>query len=94
MIRESRKIKTIAAMLEVDASIVRRLVESGELEAHTIGKRGVRVFIDSVCEYQVRKTRAVTKGPIVAAEKRRRRAAQTASYRAAIADLKADGLLD
>jgi hypothetical protein len=51
-IRQSRKGATVAAALELEESQVRRLVDAGELEAHGIGKRDLRIYLDSVADYQ------------------------------------------
>jgi hypothetical protein len=50
--RPSGKVKTIAAILDCDESAVRRLVRDGQVEAHRNGKRGIRVYLDSVAAYQ------------------------------------------
>lgn len=50
--RKSVRVATVAETLECDASEVRRMVRQGELEAHRKGKRGIRVYEDSVAAYQ------------------------------------------
>ena len=52
--RPSWRIKRVAATLDCDGHTVRDLVRDGQLEAHRIGKRGIRIFADSVREYQER----------------------------------------
>jgi excisionase family DNA binding protein len=52
--RASGRIKRIAALLDCDESQVRRLISAGELEAHGIGRRGVRVYLDSLEAYRLR----------------------------------------
>jgi len=52
--RESARIKRIAQLLDCDESQVRRLITAGDLEAHGIGRRGVRVYLDSVEAYRER----------------------------------------
>lgn len=52
IIRPSARVGTVAKLLDVDGSQIRRLIADGKLEHHRIGKRGVRVFLDSVAEYQ------------------------------------------
>lgn len=91
--RESRKVKTVAAILEVDQSQVRRLVDDGELEAHTQGKCGVRVYLDSVADYQRRQARKAKRQPETQATGQRRSQASTTAHRAALASLRADGCL-
>lgn len=53
--RPSARVETVCGMLECDRSQVYRLVADGEIEAHGIGKRGVRVYLDSVQAYQERR---------------------------------------
>lgn len=52
--RPSWRVRRVAADLDCDARSVRRLIERGELEAHRIGKRGVRVYLDSLQAYKGR----------------------------------------
>ena len=89
--RPSAKVKTVAEMLDADPAIVRRLVDKGELESHTIGKRGVRIYLDSVADYQDRQMRQIAKRE-TRSEKRERRQSTRAAARAAIAGLKAWGV--
>ncbi len=53
-IRHSARVKTVAAILDQDESQVRRLIAKGDLEGHRTGKRGVRIYLDSVRRYQER----------------------------------------
>jgi excisionase family DNA binding protein len=39
-------------MLDADPSAIRRMINKGHLEAHQMGKRGVRVYLDSVEGWQ------------------------------------------
>jgi excisionase family DNA binding protein len=95
--RPSRRVKTVAEMLDADESQVRRLVDTGELEAHVIGKRGIRIYLDSVADYQARQTRTARARPADEAQGAPRRvrpaAASTAAHRAAKARLRAEGIL-
>lgn len=50
--RPSIRVSKAAAILEVNISTIYRLIRSGALEAHRIGKRGVRIFADSLRHYQ------------------------------------------
>lgn len=91
--RPSARVATVAELLDCDQGDVRRLVRLGELEAHGKGKRGIRVFLDSVRAYQDRHSRPAMGRPSQPIHTRRRIApASTASYRAALAGLKAKGL--
>lgn len=91
--RPSAKVRTIARLLEVDDSHVRRLVDEGELEAHRIGKRGLRVYLESVRDWQERMARA--RGPAGGkrAIARSRTAATGAAHRNAEAQLRREGIL-
>lgn len=92
--RPSARVATVAELLDCDQGDVRRLVRSGELEAHGKGKRGIRVFLDSVRAYQDRQSRPAMTGPASLIHKpRARAAASTARFRAAMAGLAAKGLV-
>lgn len=91
--RPSERVSVIAEMMGCDVTVVRRLISSGELETHGIGKRGVRVFLDSVRAYQDRKLKPFpprSSGLIHRAK--RPSPASTASFRATMARLSAKGL--
>ena len=77
MVRPSARVSRVADLLDCDESDVRRLIDVGELQAHGLGKRGVRVFLDSVADYQAAKHR-ITKRPVDNPQKPRKvnRAAQ------------------
>lgn len=92
--RPSAKVATVAEMLDCDQGDVRRLVKAGEIEAHGKGKRGIRVFLDSVRGYQDRQTKAATGSRQGLIHKPKARAqASSARFRAAMAGLSAKGLV-
>lgn len=92
--RPSARVATVAELLDCDQGDVRRLVKAGDLEAHGKGKRGIRVFLDSVRAYQDRTTKQATAGPKAVIHKpKARAAASTARFKAAMAGLEAKGLL-
>lgn len=92
--RPSARVATVAELLDCDQGDVRRLVRAGELEAHGKGKRGIRVFLDSVRAYQDRQARpALTKATPVIHKAKARSTASTARFRAAMAGLAAKGLV-
>jgi excisionase family DNA binding protein len=93
LVRASARVATVAKLLDCHQSDIRRLVDSGELQAHTKGTRGVRVFLDSVADYQERQGRRPrgTRKPISMHPHRKSPPATTA-FRAAMAGLKAKGL--
>ncbi len=93
-VRASARVATIAAELDTDPSQVRRLIDAGEFEAHTIGKRGVRIYRDSVEAYQRRQARAgKAKCHPVPPARTTPTAASRAAIRAAIATLQKAGVL-
>ena len=93
VVRESRRVATIAHMLELDESQVRRLIGEGALEAHRIGKRGLRVYLDSVAAFQDARTRPATIRTPCEKTRAARRSVATAAHRRAMASLRADGLV-
>jgi hypothetical protein len=48
VIRPSAPVSAIAQLLATRESQIRRMVARGDLQAHIVGKRGIRVFLDSV----------------------------------------------
>lgn len=50
--RRSLTIAMAAEVLSVDRSTVRKLLRSGKIEGHRIGKRALRVYTDSLDEYR------------------------------------------
>jgi hypothetical protein len=91
--RRSGKVKAVAEILDMAQSHVRQLIESGELETHGVGKRGVRVYLDSVADYQQRKARTYAQPPLRRPPERKPKPASLAAHRAALASLKAAGCL-
>lgn len=90
--RPSARVATVAEILDCDAGDVRRLIRAGELETHGKGKRGVRVFLDTVRDYQDRQTKPRPSLGDVIHKPRARSGASTAAFRAAMAGLAAKGL--
>lgn len=90
-VRPAAKISTVAEMLEVDHGTVRKMINRGELQAFTLGKRAIRVFLDSVAAYQ--DGQFIKSQPEVREERRRRRLANSAAHKAAVAGLQAAGIL-
>jgi excisionase family DNA binding protein len=93
LVRASARVATVAKLLDCHQCDIRRLVDAGELQAHTKGTRGVRVFLDSVADYQERQARRPrgTRKPIAAYPMRKTPPA-TSAFRIAMAGLKAKGL--
>jgi hypothetical protein len=90
-VRPSAKISRVAAMLECDQSDVRRMLRRGEIEAHTIGKRGIRVFLDSVAAYQERKRQVPA--PPRREVHRLRKIANSKAHREAMEELRKEGII-
>lgn len=89
-VRQSVRVARVAELLDCADSDVRRLIDRGELEAHGIGKRGVRVYLDSVGDYQARRRRRARK-PLEVRPKPR--TAARSAHVAAEAELRKSGIL-
>lgn len=76
-----------AAILDMDRSQIYRMVRKGDLEAHGIGTRGVRIYVDSIERYRS----GLPKGGRLAPAKKPGKLG--AEYHEACAHLKALGLL-
>lgn len=93
-VRPSARVGRVAEILDCNESDVRRMIKTGEVDAHRIGKRGVRVFLDSVFAYQERRViqpaaaHAETRPPA-----RRRSRGPSASYLAAVEGLRRAGIV-
>jgi len=90
-LRSSVRLRKAAAALDCDLKHLRLLLQAGDIEGHRIGKRGLRVYVDSLRAYQERR-------PIEASAPRRpapapRRPRHDAGYREAMASLRAKGIL-
>jgi len=93
--RDSARIKRVAEILDCDESDVRRLLDTGALEGHRLGTRGVRVYLDSVAAYQERRAIAPRKarGAGGGHPLPQRSAASRAAQARAEAELRASGIL-
>jgi excisionase family DNA binding protein len=90
LVRESARVATVAHLLDCDQSTVRRMVASGSFETHQVGKRGIRIFLDSVAEYQAAKSKLAT--PRMDNPQVRARAPR-AAHATALAALRESGIL-
>jgi excisionase family DNA binding protein len=52
--RRAIPVRQAAAILGADESYIRELVRAGDLQAYRRGKRSIRVFEDSLADYQAR----------------------------------------
>lgn len=91
--RRSARVKTVAAILDMDESQIRRLIAAGELQTHRAGKRGVRVFLDSVINYQQKRSSQVTVTPLPTQKRTHRKLASTAAHREAMSTLHKAGIV-
>lgn len=90
IVRPVARVARVMELLDCEESDVRRLIDSGDLEAHGIGRRGVRVYLDSVADYQASKSRA-PKSPV---DKRHKpRPAARAAQISAENELRESGIL-
>lgn len=80
----------VAEILDCDENDVRRLIDRGHLQAHGIGKRGLRVYLDSVGRYQS----SMNRQPKMPVDKRpKQRSVGNAAHLAAEAELRKSGIL-
>jgi excisionase family DNA binding protein len=54
-VRPSARVAAVAKLLDCHPTDIRRLIDTGDLEAHRKGVRGIRVLLDSVHKYQERR---------------------------------------
>lgn len=98
VVRPSARVKRVAALLDEDESQIRRMVARGDLEAHRTGKRGIRIYLDSVEHWQ--QTHAVTptaqsqSAPTAPQRHVQPSPATRAAHRHAMAELRALGLVE
>ena len=55
-------VKVAAELMGADESTIRKLVVAGELRGYRLGKRGVRIFVSSIQDYQ--KRQAIVSAPV------------------------------
>ena len=92
--RPSIRVAKAAALLEVNISTIYRLVRSGELEAHRVGKRGIRIYFDSLRRYQEQRTIVVDgKYKTVSETTESKHSVKHSAYHEAIAYLQSKGCL-
>lgn len=91
--RPSARVATVAELLDCDPGDIRRLIREGELETHGKGKRGLRIYLDSVRDYQVRRVRRARPRSPSAGAPHRRGPASTSAHLAAMASLRAKGIV-
>jgi hypothetical protein len=90
-LERSVRVGTAAAMLDADPSHVRKLLKSGDLEGHTLGKRGVRIFVASIEAYRERGR--IATGQRAPVPRPKRQAPPSVEHLEALAFLQQAGLL-
>jgi excisionase family DNA binding protein len=91
-VRPAAKLGTVAEILEVDHSAIRKMIRRGDIQAFRLGKRGVRIFLDSIAAYQ--EGRFIQSQPKIREERQRKRIANTAAQRQAMAELRRLGIIE
>lgn len=54
-LRQSLRVRRVAQLLDMDMGSVYKLIKRGELEAHKSGTRGMRIYADSLQDFQTRR---------------------------------------
>jgi hypothetical protein len=94
-LRPSVRVAKLAEAWDCDVTQINRLIDAGELEAHGLGIRARRVYLDSARDYQARKAVA-PKSPAAkpgAPATRAPSAVDRTAHRAAMARLRACGVV-
>lgn len=63
LIRRSVRVAKVAEALDMEEARVRKLLKDGQLQGHRIGKRGIRIYVDSVEELQRRTALGIPPDP-------------------------------
>ena len=63
LIRRSVRVARVADALDMEEARVRKLLKDGQLQGHRIGKRGIRIYVDSVEELQRRTALGIPPDP-------------------------------
>ena len=93
-LRPSVRVAKLAEAWDCDVTQINRLIDAGELEAHGLGTRARRVYLDSACDYQARKSITPKKAatPSVVRVPRGASAVDRTAHRAAMAMLRRQGI--
>lgn len=92
-VRPAVRVKKAAALLDMNEAHVRELVDRGELESFRIGRRGIRIYLDAIADYQKRGARRARAGVPGVDAGPRRNVTSSAKYREAVAALRRMGVL-
>ena len=94
-LRQSVRVATLAEAWDCDVTQINRLIDIGELEAHGLGRRARRVYLDSARDYQTRKAISPT-GPgreRIVDKHRHASLVDNVAHRAAMATLRKQGIV-
>lgn len=90
-VERSITVEEAASVMGADVSTVRKLMRAEELRGYRLGKRGVRVYVSSIREYQERQgLQGAGKAPKAAPVRKR---TPTPAHREAVAQLAALGIM-
>ena len=94
-LRPSLRVAKLAEAWDCDVTQINRLIDAGELEAHGLGIRARRVYLDSARDYQARKAIAPKEAAAKARARttRARSAVDRGAHRAAMTRLSALGVI-
>lgn len=91
-IRPSVTVASAAEAVHADPSTIRKLIKAKKLEGHRVGKRGIRVYEDSIAAYQ--RERPLNASPANDAGRLpARKPAKSAAHREAVAFLAGHNLI-
>jgi excisionase family DNA binding protein len=93
IVRPSARVGTVARLLDDDPSQIRRMIRRGQLEAHREGKRGVRVYLDSVEAWQKANSICPVSAPVAPAAPAEPSRASRAAHGQAMTHLRALGVV-
>jgi excisionase family DNA binding protein len=89
-VRESIRVRAVCELLDMHRSQVYRACNDGDLEWHGIGRRGRRIYKDSVLSYQRSRNGTPTATPVAEPKKIR---VKNPGHAAAMDFLKSAGLV-
>lgn len=93
-VRRSLRVAKVADLLDTEPSQIRKLLKAGELDGHRIGKRGLRVYVDSIEAYQQRNQVGAAAAPPTSLSRPHHKRGPSAAARAALASLRVAGIFD
>jgi len=88
-VRETKRVRWVCTLLDCHRSQVYRLMDVGDLEWMPFGRRGRRIFLDSVLAYQARRNGSPAQ-PVVESKKHR---VQNPGFKTAMESLVNEGIV-